>query len=105
MMSTSKFLLELGQVILVVGLSIFLSYIMVWYVLIWSPNKVLTGEPMTSVVKITAHCSPQKQVRIMTTDREGTEEIILEDGESFEYYVYDERRITVNEMEVPIGGS
>jgi len=51
---------------------------------------------MTTTVIVKAHCSPDKEVRITRTDPE--EVTILQDGETFEQVVYDERTISVTEF-------
>ena len=53
---------------------------------------------MTSTVKITAHCASTKEVVISLDNGDYTAELhILQDGETKELYVYDERSITVRE--------
>lgn len=51
---------------------------------------------MTTTVIIQAHCSPDKEVRVVRTDPE--EVTILQDGETLSQVVYDERTIVVAEF-------
>lgn len=55
---------------------------------------------MTTTVKISAHLSSEKEVRALIRDDQGAvlEELVLQDGETAERYVYDERRIEVREV-------
>lgn len=57
---------------------------------------------MTSVVKVTAHCGKDKKVTVRVLDFP-TSTVIeskeLEDGESCEYYIYDNRQVRT--MEAP----
>lgn len=54
---------------------------------------------MTTTVSIKAHCySKTTEVLVEIVDGQKTEEIILQDGESAEYVVYDNRRIIVTEV-------
>lgn len=59
---------------------------------------------MTTSVKVTAHCSSDKQVRI-SKYRSGSDydapDIVLQHGESNEQIVYDDFRITVKEEPKP----
>ncbi len=58
---------------------------------------------MTSSVKITAHCASTKEVQItVTTDATG-EVYKLQDGQSVEFYVYDDRTVTVREVVKEVG--
>jgi hypothetical protein len=55
---------------------------------------------MTTTVKIEAHHSTDKQVRVRIYDTQATsivEEFTLQDGEKAERYVYDGRMIQVHE--------
>lgn len=56
---------------------------------------------MTSSVKVSAHCAPTKQVRIVRDDpantANGKTEVVIQDGETNEQHVYDGVSITVNE--------
>ena len=56
---------------------------------------------MTTSIKLTAHCNPETtQVLVRRTNDRlmPVEEILLEDGETFEYYVYDDKVVTVKEV-------
>lgn len=54
---------------------------------------------MTTTVKIQAHLSKEKEVRVKITDNGDTvEEFALQDGEDAERYVYDGREISVKEV-------
>ncbi len=50
---------------------------------------------MTTTVKVTAHCSSDKEVQIHVS---GTIDAVLQDGESKEVYAYDDRVISVKEV-------
>jgi len=56
---------------------------------------------MTTSVKVTAHCGPNKDVffgiKMLPDDEDTTDFTILQDGESTEKYVYDERVAVVFE--------
>lgn len=53
---------------------------------------------MTSTVKITAHCASTKEVIISLDNGNNTGELHrLQDGETKELHVYDDRRVTVQE--------
>lgn len=53
---------------------------------------------MTTTVKISAHVSAEKEVRAKITDGDTVvEEFAMQDGESAERYVYDGRKIEVQE--------
>jgi hypothetical protein len=55
---------------------------------------------MTSTVTVTAHCGPEREVQILVGEgNEILEEIVLQDGEHAERYVYNERFIRVVELE------
>jgi hypothetical protein len=58
---------------------------------------------MTSTVKVTAHCGEKKEVRFGITtnpaDKELTEVVTLQHGESAEKYIYDGRIAVVLERE------
>jgi len=55
---------------------------------------------MTTSVKVTAHCNPETTLVLITKSNKDSfvEEILLQDTESFEYYVYDDYIITVKEV-------
>lgn len=56
---------------------------------------------MTTTVKIEAHVSKEKEVRVKITAECGDtagEEFTLQDGESATRYVYDDREISVKEV-------
>lgn len=56
---------------------------------------------MTSTVTITAHCSDDKEVVIQKgdiKDKNPSEIIKLQDGETYEEYVYDDQAVTVHEQ-------
>lgn len=50
---------------------------------------------MTSTVKVSAHCAHTKEVRVQLN---GVPEATLQDGETRDFYVYDERVVTVQEV-------
>lgn len=54
---------------------------------------------MTSTVKVTAHCTPDKEVVVKRVDDvRGTADLrTLQDKESTEMYVYDDWRVEVGE--------
>ena len=53
---------------------------------------------MTTTVKISAHCSSDKEVHISVSDKLDK---VLQDGEVYEVYAYDERVIKVLEVKKP----
>lgn len=54
---------------------------------------------MTTTVKIFAHMSSEKEVHITVNDNDKIiEEIVLQDGESAERSVFDDRKISVMEV-------
>ena len=54
---------------------------------------------MTSIVVVTAHCAKTKEVEVKITSNFDPELSKLQDGESAEYCVYDDREISVREVE------
>lgn len=50
---------------------------------------------MTSTVKVTAHCSHDKHVLVLLN---GVVFDIVDDSETKEYHIYDEREISVKEV-------
>ena len=55
---------------------------------------------MTTKVTVEALCSDDKEVKIIIADtKTDTEHATLQNGETKEYYVYDERQISVFEVE------
>lgn len=57
---------------------------------------------MTSTVKVSAHCASHKQVEIVVYDTETGdqhERFILQDGETADRVVFDQRAIQVREIE------
>lgn len=50
---------------------------------------------MTTSIKVSAHCATDKEVTIVVDD----EVTILQDGEEFETFVYDERCCSVQEVQ------
>ena len=55
---------------------------------------------MTTQIIVNANCGEDKEVEIKVTDKEGSNVITLQDGESMDnFYVYDEREISVKEVE------
>lgn len=55
---------------------------------------------MTTTVIVHAHCDAEtKKVEVNFSDRVGSEKVYLEDEDSFEFVVYDERSVTVREVE------
>lgn len=56
---------------------------------------------MTSVVKISAHCSDNKFVRVTLSDGDQVKETVeLKNGESVEKYIYDNLAVSVCEVTV-----
>ena len=54
---------------------------------------------MTTSVKVEARCGNDTEVEVTVTDpNTDTERFVLQDGESAECYVYDDRVITVKEV-------
>ncbi len=53
---------------------------------------------MTTVVKVRACCSKEKQVEVTVNSAAGREHYVLQDGEEKELYAYDDRVVTVNEV-------
>lgn len=52
---------------------------------------------MTSTVKVSAHCTSDKEVVVVVYNRiteETLEQCVLQDGESVERHIYDDRAIT-----------
>jgi hypothetical protein len=54
---------------------------------------------MTSRVSVSAHCAKEKQVQVSINDKL---EKVLQDGESQDFYVYDDREIKVKEVLKPV---
>lgn len=57
---------------------------------------------MTSTVKVSAHCASHKQVEVVIYDIETGdqyERFMLQDGETADRAVFDQRAITVREIE------
>ena len=52
---------------------------------------------MTTSVIIKAHCSSDKEVAITVATDQGNTEVVINDGESYENYVYGGRVISVKE--------
>ena len=53
---------------------------------------------MTSTVKISAHCSDEKEVKITLVGFDGAEKVVkLPNGEEASFYIYDHRSIAVEE--------
>lgn len=57
---------------------------------------------MITSVKVTAHCSKDKEVHIRTDEGDKTSIQELQSGESTEVYVYDRKSITIYECNKPI---
>lgn len=54
---------------------------------------------MTTTVVIKAHCASTKQVQVKITDGENlVDNFVVQDGETAERVVFDEREITVREV-------
>jgi hypothetical protein len=54
---------------------------------------------MTSSVKVSAHCGDNKKVQINVVEHDGVENTIyLENGETTEISVYDEKSVSVKEV-------
>ena len=53
------------------------------------------GSKMTSTVKVTAHCSDDKHVEVSLN---GETQAVIQNGESKDFYVYDDREISVKEV-------
>lgn len=55
---------------------------------------------MTTTVKIEAHCASTKEVVIeVVEDKAASSVAVIQDGEKYECYAYDDRRIVVFERE------
>lgn len=55
---------------------------------------------MTTTVIVNAHLSTDKEVKVAIIDsNENEETFTLQDGESGEYTVYDDRTLTIKEVE------
>ena len=52
---------------------------------------------MTTTVKIDAHCASTKEVAITIATDQGNMEVVIQDGEHYETYAYDERVISIQE--------
>jgi putative sterol carrier protein len=52
---------------------------------------------MTSTVKVTAHCATNKEVVISIDEGATGSTVYLQDGESHEVCVYDEKSVSVKE--------
>ena len=53
---------------------------------------------MTTHVKVLAHCSVEKQVRVQLNEKdELVSEVVMQNGETKDFYVYDSRVISVKE--------
>lgn len=52
---------------------------------------------MTTTVTVQAHCSEKTEVVVTVESGAGDEQLILQDGQSVERYVYDDRVIWVRE--------
>ena len=57
---------------------------------------------MTTTVTVKAHCDPKTtKVKIQTVDNSNPQpDVFIEDGEEREVVVYDERSVTVSEVEL-----
>lgn len=53
---------------------------------------------MTSTVRIEAHCGDDKEVHVTVSDGNDEQVHVVEDGESFETYIYAEMEINVKEV-------
>lgn len=54
---------------------------------------------MTSIVKVAAHCADNKEVQVLVTvNDEVKESFVLQNGESREVLIYDERTVTTFEQ-------
>ena len=60
---------------------------------------------MTTTVKIVACCDTNTEVIIsvkdfsVNTDKVNTEDVLLQDGETYDLYVYDNREVIIKERE------
>jgi len=60
---------------------------------------------MTTTVKVEAHCDDNTEVIVsvtdysINTDNANFEDVVMQDGESVDFYVYDNREITIKEIE------
>ncbi len=54
---------------------------------------------MTTTIKISAHCSSDKEVQIDYEDCSGPQQKTIQDGEEFETVVYDGLSCTAKEIE------
>ena len=57
---------------------------------------------MTTQVKVSAHCSSDKEVHIAIEDGDTGENVIIQDGETWERALYDRLSITVREIMKPV---
>jgi len=54
---------------------------------------------MTTTVKVEAHCSTSVEVKVQIIDKGNVDAVdVLQDGESKDYTIYDDREITVKEV-------
>lgn len=54
---------------------------------------------MTSIAKVAAHCSDNKEVHVVVTRGDDVvETFVLQNGETKEVYVYDDRVVSTYEM-------
>jgi hypothetical protein len=53
---------------------------------------------MTTTVKVQAHCAPNVEVRIIRESSCTGEEVVIQNGEEWEGYVYDNYFISVREV-------
>jgi hypothetical protein len=59
---------------------------------------------MTSLVKISAHCADTKQVIVDVINKDGMIFALsktLKNGETLDVFVYDDRSVTVREVDAP----
>jgi len=57
---------------------------------------------MTTQVKVSAHCSTDKEVKIEVEENGAVETVFIQDGEVWERAVYDSKAITVREIVKPV---
>lgn len=57
---------------------------------------------MTTTVKVEAHCASNKEVVVEVIEaKAATQAVVIQDGEKYECYAYDDRQIVVREREKP----
>lgn len=54
---------------------------------------------MTTTVKVMAHCEKSKEVKISFENDHGLNDVTIQDGEEYEFVVYDDKTGTVKEID------